>query len=155
MASVPDFVTTLVTEEPERPSSAENRFVAIWNSWTASSEMFWVLPPTASSLMSAPSMVTLAPRPSWPAEEMRTVLLLVGSKFGAGLFPGTRRESSRKLRPFSGRSWISSAVIRPSTTPDVVLTRGVPSTVTFSSRPPTFRATASSTVLPTARETDR
>ena len=42
------------------------------------------------------------PRPSWPAEETRTELVLVGSKFGAGALPGIRNASSRKFRPLRG-----------------------------------------------------
>src|ERR1051325_90334 len=59
-------------------------------------------PPTTSSLVSTPSMITLPPRPSWPAEEITTVFVFVGSKFGAGALPGTRNASSRRLRPLRG-----------------------------------------------------
>src|SRR5215475_2926726 len=82
-------------EDAERPRSAEKRLVAIWNSCTASCEMFTSGPPTASSLLSVPSIIMLPPRPSWPAEEMRTLPVLVGSKFGAGVAPGTSKASSR------------------------------------------------------------
>ena len=77
--------------------------MAIWNSWMASWGRFCKGPPTTSSLLSAPSRVTLPPRPSWPAEETTTELVFVGSKFGAGELPGTRNDSSMKLRPFRGR----------------------------------------------------
>src|SRR5262245_15549060 len=65
-------------EDAERPRSAEKRLVAIWNSCTASCEMFTSGPPAASSLLSAPSIMTLPVRPNCPAEEMTTVLLLEG-----------------------------------------------------------------------------
>jgi len=47
--------------------------------------MFISGPPTASSLVSVPSIVMLPPRPSCPAEEIMTLLVLVGSKFGGGI----------------------------------------------------------------------
>ena len=106
----PAAVTTLMAAAAERPCSAEKRFVAIWNSCTASWGRFASGPPTASSLLSCPSIVMLPPRPSWPAEETARLFVFVGSKLGAGAFPGTRKASSRKFRPFRGRF---------STTPDV------------------------------------
>ena len=65
--------------------------------------MFCIGPPTTSSFVSTASIVTFPPRPSCPAEEMTTVFVFVGSKFGAGALPGMSNASSRKLRPFSGR----------------------------------------------------
>ena len=62
--SLPERVTTLITDDAERPRSAENRLVATWNSCTASCEMFFNGPPTTSSLLSMPSMVMLPPRPN-------------------------------------------------------------------------------------------
>jgi hypothetical protein len=35
-------------------------------------------------------MVTIPPRPNWPAEATTTLLVLVGSKLGVGTLPGTR-----------------------------------------------------------------
>ena len=84
--------------------------------------MFCSGPPTTSSLLSAPSTVTFPPRPSWPADEMTTVFVLVGSKFGAGAFPGISSASSRKLRPLSGRLLICRALMTPSTAVEVVST---------------------------------
>ena len=101
-ASPPDRVTTLMAEPADRPRSAANRLVAIWNSCTPSWTMLSSGPPTMSSLLSMPSMVMLPPRPSCPADEMTTELVLVGSKFGAGALPGTSSASSMKLRPLSG-----------------------------------------------------
>src|SRR5256885_12591320 len=80
------------------------------------------MPPTASSLSSVPSTVTLPPRPNCPAEEIETVLVLVGSKLGAGELPGISSASSRKLRPFNGRFPICWAFTTPSTTEETVLT---------------------------------
>ena len=116
MASPPDFVTTLMTEPADRPSSAEKRFVATWNSCTASCEIFCSGPPTTSSLSSMPSIMMLPPRPAWPADETTTDCALVGSKFGAGALPGVRKASSRKLRPFSGSDSISRAETTEPTT---------------------------------------
>jgi hypothetical protein len=56
---VPDFVTTFTTAEPKRPNVAEYWFDAIWNSCTASSGTLCNMPPTVSSLLSAPSIETL------------------------------------------------------------------------------------------------
>ena len=113
---MPDLVTTLITDDAERPNSAEKRLVAIWNSWTASCETFCSGPPTTSSLLSAPSIMTLPPRPSCPADEITTLFVLVGSKFGAGELPGTSSASSRKLRPLSGRASMALDGITASTT---------------------------------------
>ena len=77
--------------------------------------MFCTAPPTTSSFVSTPSTVTLPPRPNCPAEEMTTVFVFVGSKFGAGALPGVSSASSRKLRPFSGRFSISRSLITRST----------------------------------------
>ena len=120
--SPPERVTTLMTDPADRPSSAENRLVAIWNSWTLSCAMFISGPPTTSSLLSMPSMVTLPPRPNWPADEISTELVLVGSKFGAGVLPGTSSASSRKLRPLSGSLSMAASAMTASTTDRVVLT---------------------------------
>src|SRR5262245_47598301 len=45
----------------------------------------------------------LPPRPSCPADETSMVVVLVGSKFGAGRLPGNRNARSRQLRRLSGR----------------------------------------------------
>ena len=124
---LPDFVTTFTTADPERPNSAEKRLVALWNSCTASSGTFTSMPPTASSLLSMPSMLTFPPRPNCPAEEITTVFALVGSKFGAIVLPGVSSASSRKLRPFNGRFSIWRASMTPSTTDETVFTRGTES----------------------------
>ena len=115
----PDLVTTLMTDEAERPSRPEKRLVAIWNSCTASCEMFCTAPPTTSSFESAPSTVTFPPRPSCPAAETTTVLVFVGSKFGAGALQGMSSASSRKLRPFKGGLAISRGLTTPSTLDEV------------------------------------
>ena len=47
---------TLMADAAERPRSAPNRFVAIWNSCTASIGRFSSGPPTTSSLLSCPSI---------------------------------------------------------------------------------------------------
>ena len=75
--------------------------------------------------MSAPSTVTLPPRPSCPAAETTTVFDLVGSKFGAGELPGVRKASSRKLRPFRGKLSISRFSMTASTFEELVSTSGV------------------------------
>src|SRR5690242_11548416 len=54
---LPDRVTTLVADEAVRPCVASKRFVAIWNSCTASIGRFSSGPPTTSSSLSWPSMV--------------------------------------------------------------------------------------------------
>ena len=59
------LVTMLTAEDADRPISAENWFVAIWNSRTESCGKFCSVPPTTSSLLSAPSTATLPPRPNW------------------------------------------------------------------------------------------
>ena len=112
---VPERVTTLITDDAERPRSAPNRFVAIWNSCTASIGRFSSGPPTTSSLLSWPSMVMLPPRPICPADAMSTLLVLVGSKIGVGALPGTRSASSRKFRPLSGSASMRAADSTPST----------------------------------------
>ncbi len=103
-----------------------------------------------------PSMVMLPPRPNWPAEEISTELVLVGSKFGAGALPGTSSASSRKLRPLSGSFSMAAEVMTASTT-DVDVSIGVDSTsasmTTVSLRLPTFSSAFSSTVWPTRRAT--
>ena len=152
--SDPLRVTTFTAEAAERPCSAEKRFVAIWNSWTASCGRLASGPPTTSSLLSCPSIVMLPPRPSWPAEEMARLFDFVGSKLGAGALPGRRKASSRKFRPFRGRL---------STTPDETTppTRELPvamgtvrsSTVTASARPPTSRTASTGTRRPTSTTT--
>ena len=81
----PDRVTTLMTDEAERPRSAPKRFVAIWNSCTASMGRFSSGPPTTSSLLAWPSIVMLPPRPNWPADDTSTLLVLVGSNVGCGV----------------------------------------------------------------------
>ncbi len=151
MLSPPERVTTLMTDPADRPSSAENRLVAIWNSWTLSCAMFISGPPTTSSLLSMPSMVMLPPRPNWPADEIRTELVFVGSKFGAGALPGTSSASSRKLRPLSGSFSIAGAVMTASTTELVVLTMSsvVAATLTDSLTPATASSTGRSKVWPT------
>jgi hypothetical protein len=63
-SSPPDFVTTLIADEADRPVSAVKRFVEIWNSCTDSCVTFCSGPPTTSSLLSAPSIVMFPPRPS-------------------------------------------------------------------------------------------
>ena len=68
----------------------------------------------------------LPPRPSWPADEITTEFDLVGSKFGAGVFPGTRSASSRKLRPFSGSTSIRADRMTASTTERLVSTAITP-----------------------------
>ena len=120
--SLPDLVTTLISEDAERPDSAENRLVAIWNSCTDSWVTFCSGPPTTSSLLSVPSIMTLPPRPSCPADEITTLFDLVGSKFGAGALPGTSSASSRKLRPFSGNASMAADGSTASTTERVVST---------------------------------
>ena len=86
----------------------------------------------------------LPPRPSWPAEETATLLVFVGSKFGAGALPGTRKASSRKLRPFRGRFSIAAAEMTPSTAELVAAMGGAAaSTVTASCRAPTSSVTSS------------
>ncbi len=81
---LPERVTTLMADDADRPSSAPNRLVAIWNSCTASIGRFMSGPPTTSSLLSCASMLMLPPRPSWPADEISTLLVFVGSKVGVG-----------------------------------------------------------------------
>ncbi len=75
----PDLVTMFTMLELERPTSAVNLLVAIWNSLTPSWGKFISVPPTTSSLLSAPSTVRLPPRPKAPAEETSNVFVLVGS----------------------------------------------------------------------------
>ena len=132
-----------MTDPAERPSSAEKRLVAIWNSCTLSCATFSSGPPTTSSLLSMPSMVTLPPRPNWPADEISTELVFVGSKFGAGVLPGTSSASSRKLRPLSGSLSMACEPMTASTTERVVSTMPtlVPATVTDSLTPATDSAT--------------
>ena len=153
--SPPERVTTLMTDPAERPSSAEKRLVAIWNSCTLSCATFSSGPPTTSSLLSMPSMVTLPPRPNWPADEISTELVLVGSKFGAGVLPGTSSASSRKLRPLSGSLSMACDPMTASTTDRVVSTMPtlVPATVTDSLTPATDSATWRSRVWPTRSAT--
>src|SRR6201984_1593443 len=59
----------LMMLELERPTSAVNLLVAIWNSCTLSCGKFISVPPTTSSLLSPPSTVMLPPRPKAPAED--------------------------------------------------------------------------------------
>ena len=140
----------LTTPEPERPRRASKRLVAIWNSCTASCETFCTAPPTTSSFVSAPSTVTLPPRPNWPADEMTTVLVFVGSKFGAGALPGVSSASSRKLRPLSGRFSISLWSMMRSTLEDSTSMSGrAPSRMTVSETLPTLRLTSSGALWPT------
>jgi hypothetical protein len=131
-ASLPDFVTTEMDDPADRPCSAENRLVEIWNSWTASRGRFASGPPTTSSLLSWPSMVMFPPRPSWPAEDTAKLFVLVGSKLGAGALPGTSRLSSRKFRPLSGRFSIAVAAITSSTADRPVAMGGAADTVSVS-----------------------
>ncbi len=142
---------TLITEPADRPRSAAKRLVAIWNSCTPSCVMLSSGPPTTSSLLSMPSIEMLPPRPSCPAEEMTTELVLVGSKFGAGAFPGTSSASSMKLRPLSGSRSIEGAVITASTTDRAVSTSPVPaaSTTTSSRTPATVSVASRSSTCPT------
>ena len=150
--SLPDFVTTLITEEAERPDSAVNRFVAIWNSCTDSCVTFCSGPPTTSSLLSAPSTVMFPPRPSWPADEMTTLFDLVGSKFGAGAFPGTRSASCRKLRPLSGSASMAVDGMTASTTERVVSTPvTLTATSTASRTPATVSSISTAAACPTSR----
>ncbi len=100
-----------------------------------------------------PSMVMLPPRPSCPADEMTTELVLVGSKFGAGAFPGTSSASSMKLRPLSGSRSMEGAVITASTTDRAVSTSpaSAASTTTSSRTPATVSVASRSTHLPDAQ----
>src|SRR5271166_6111450 len=81
------------------------------------------MPPTVSSLLSAPSILTLPPRPSCPSVEITTVSVLVGSKLGAGALPGISSDSSRKLRPLRGSESICCELMTPSTSELVLFTR--------------------------------
>ena len=119
--------------------------MAIWNSWMASWGRFCKGPPTTSSLLSAPSRVTLPPRPSWPAEETTTEFVFVGSKFGAGELPGTRNASSMKLRPFRGRRSMAFEARTPCTTEERLWTARasvVTSTVSLSAAASSFNVTS-------------
>ncbi len=150
-ASPPDLVTTLMAEPADRPRSAAKRLVAIWNSCTPSWTMLSSGPPTTSSLLSMPSIVMLPPRPSCPADEMTTELVLVGSKFGAGALPGTSSASSMKLRPLSGSRSMEGAVMTASTTDRAVSTSPAPaaSTTTSSRTPATVSVASRSSTCPT------
>ena len=53
------------------------------------------------------------------------MFVLVGSKFGAGVFPGISNANSRKLRPFRGRFSICRELTTPSTTDETVFTSSV------------------------------
>ncbi len=151
---MPVFVTTLTADAAERPCSAEKRFVAIWNSCTASCGRLASGPPTTSSLLSWPSIVTLPPRPSWPAEEIATEFVFVGSKFGAGALPGTRKASSRKLRPFRGRFSIALEDSTPPTSELVVSSAAACSSTVIASEPPLTESVAPSvTRRPTSTAT--
>ena len=155
-ASPPERVTTLMTEPAERPRSAANRLVAIWNSCTPSWTTLSSGPPTISSLLSMPSMVMLPPRPSCPADEMTTELVFVGSKFGAGALPGTSSASSMKLRPLSGSRSIDGAVITASTTDRAVSTSPTlaASTTMSSFTPATVSEASRSSTCPMRNSTD-
>src|SRR5437870_11330744 len=63
------------------------------------------------------------PRPKAPAEDTSSVFVFVGSKFVAGRFPGIRKASSRKLRPFSGMFSTVVELIWPCTVEDRKSTR--------------------------------
>ena len=142
----------LMMLEPDRPTSAVNLLVAIWNSRTLSSGKFDSVPPTTSSLLSPPSTVMLPPRPNAPAEDTSRVLVLVGSKFVAGRLPGIRKASSRKLRPFRGMLSIVPDSTVPCTSHWVVsMANSPPVTVTTSPTFATFKGTSSVTARPTSR----
>ena len=98
-------------------------------------------------------MVMLPPRPSWPADEMVTEFVLVGSKFGAGVLPGTRSASSRKLRPLSGSASMRLVGMTASTTERLVSTPAEPPTVTVSRTLPIVSCRSKETVRPTSRTT--
>jgi hypothetical protein len=102
-------------------------------------------------LFSAPSMVIMPPRPSWPAELTITLFVFVGSKLGVGALPGTRNASSRKLRPLSGSVSIDVRSITPSTVDVPAVASGASATAsTVSATPPIAIATSSRYVWPTA-----
>ena len=82
--------------------------------------MFCTAPPTTSFRRSAPSMVTLPPRLSWPADEITTVFVFVGSKFGAGIARNEQRQFEEiaavqrqtfhfrdSITPWTSESWLS------------------------------------------------
>ncbi len=147
----PDLVIMLIMLDPDRPTSAVNLLVAIWNSCTLSCGKFANVPPTTSSLLSPPSTLMLPPRPKAPAEETSRVLVFVGSKLVAGRFPGIRNASSRKFLPLSGRLWMVADVIKPCTSDCVRSTRASPTiTVTVSPRPASASLTSCVTAWPTS-----
>jgi hypothetical protein len=77
----------------------------------------------------------------------------VGSKFGAGAFPGTRSDSSRKLRPLSGSTSMSAAGMTVSTTDPLVSTAATPMPPATSTFTRTFASASSTTtdaVCPTS-----
>ncbi len=80
------------------------------------------------------------------------MIVLVGSKRGAGRLPGIRKARSRKLRPFNGRVWISCASTRPCTM-DCVVFKDISVALTWTTSPPD--AILSETVKVMARPTSR
>ena len=146
----PLLVTTLIAEAAERPWSAENRLVAIWNSCTASWARFCSGPPTTSSLLSVPSIVMLPPRPSCPADEIATLLVFVGSKFGRRRLPGAEERELEEVAAVQGqvaRSRSTRSHRRRSHSSDRA-SAPVASTVTTSALPVTSRV--ASRVTPAA-----
>ena len=74
-------------------------------------------PPLPNAMMLPPSIVTRVPRPGLlpsGCPKAGTKVRLLVPRVG-GWTPGSSLASSRKLRPFSGRSWIWLCVIRPPT----------------------------------------
>ena len=61
------------------------------------------MPPTALSLLSPPSIVTLRLRPVEPPTENVPTRALVGSNEGCSVAPGIRIASDANERPFTGR----------------------------------------------------
>ena len=99
-------------------------------------------------------MVIMPPRPNWPAEATTTLFVFVGSKFGVGTLPGTRKASSRKLRPFRGSRSMAVCPMTPSTVEEPTVARSTSATAsTASAIAATATTTSSRTVCPTSSRT--